>query len=272
MNARRLTARWLGVLVLLCIGACTTTPTLPPATPPPSTSTPTPPQKTFDPFTVPDAVPKVEPRAAAGNPPFYTVMGQRYFVQSTSEGFVERGVASWYGPGFHASRTAIGEPYDMYGMSAAHRTLPLPAYVQVTNLRNGKSVVVRVNDRGPFRAGRIIDLSYTAAAKLDMLREGTTFVEVRALTPGEKTVAVRPAQPNQLFVQAGAFSAETNASRLVDKLHGLGYAQAFVREDDVNGRKLFRVRVGPVPTVEAFDRVVSHLKSFGLNDARLAID
>jgi rare lipoprotein A len=260
----RFTARhWLGAVVLLCIGACTTTPVARP---------PAPSKQPFDPLAIADAVPKVEPRAASGNPPFYQVMGQRYFVLPSADGFVERGVASWYGPGFHESRTATGEPYDMYAMSAAHRTLPLPAYVQVTNLRNGRSVIVRVNDRGPFRAGRVIDLSYTAAAKLDMLREGTAFVEIHAITPGEKAVPAHAAQPNQLFVQAGAFSAEPNASRLVTKLRGLGYAQAFVRADDVNGRKFFRVRVGPVPTVDEFDRVVAHLKSFGVNDARLAVD
>ncbi len=128
-------------------------------------------------------VPRNEPRSRNGNPPFYDVMGKRYFVLSSSVGYVERGVASWYGPGFHKVRTSTGEPYDMYAMTAAHKTLPLPAYVRVTNLQNGRSIVVRVNDRGPFVGNRIIDLSYTAAAKLDMLRNGTAMVEVRSLEP-----------------------------------------------------------------------------------------
>ena len=132
---------------------------------------------------VPDAVPRFEPRSRYGNPPFYDVFGKRYYVLSSSTAYVERGVASWYGPGFHKIRTSTGEPYDMYGMTAAHKTLPLPAYVRVTNLQNGRSVVVRVNDRGPFVDNRIIDLSYTAAAKLDMLRNGTAMVEVRAIDP-----------------------------------------------------------------------------------------
>ena len=132
---------------------------------------------------VPDAVPRVEPRSRYGNPPFYDVFGKRYYVLSSSTAYVERGVASWYGPGFHKIRTSTGEPYDMYGMTAAHKTLPLPAYVRVTNLQNGRSIVVRVNDRGPFVDNRIIDLSYTAAAKLDMLRNGTAMVEVRAIDP-----------------------------------------------------------------------------------------
>ena len=128
-------------------------------------------------------VPRYEPRSRNGNPPFYDVMGKRYFVLSSSVGYVERGVASWYGPGFHKVRTSTGEPYDMYAMTAAHKTLPLPAYVRVTNLQNGRSIVVRVNDRGPFVGNRIIDLSYTAAYKLDMLRNGTAMVEVRSLEP-----------------------------------------------------------------------------------------
>ncbi len=128
-------------------------------------------------------MPRYEPRSPYGNPPFYDVFGKRYFVLSSSADYIERGVASWYGPGFHKVRTSTGETYDMYGMTAAHKTLPLPAYVRVTNLQNGRSVVVRVNDRGPFVGNRIIDLSYTAAAKLDMLRNGTAMVEVRSVGP-----------------------------------------------------------------------------------------
>ncbi len=124
-----------------------------------------------------------EPRSIYGNPPSYEVFGKRYYVMASSVGYVERGVASWYGPGFHKELTSVREPYDMYGMTAAHKTLPLPAYVRVTNLQNGRSCVVRVNDRGPFVGNRIIDLSYTAAAKLDMLRDGTAMVEVRVLQP-----------------------------------------------------------------------------------------
>ena len=143
---------------------------------------------------VPDAVPRLEPRSAHGNPPFYDVSGRRYFVLALADGYVERGVASWYGPTFHGGNTSSGEPYDMYAMTAAHKTLPLPTYARVTNLRNGRSVVVRINDRGPFVANRLIDLSYTAAARLDMIRDGTTLVEVRALTPGVPDVLTRSAQ------------------------------------------------------------------------------
>jgi rare lipoprotein A len=220
---------------------------------------------------IPEPIPKVEPRSTRGNPKFYTVLGRRYFVLETAEGYLERGVASWYGPGFHASTTSNGERYDMYAMSAAHKTLPLPAYVQVTNLRNGRSVVVRVNDRGPFKDGRIIDLSYTAASRLDMLKAGTTFVEVRALTPEQKTKPPAPPQtPEALYVQAGAFGAQENATRLLERLRVQGIDKSFVREDTVSGRTLYRVRVGPIPSVNEFDRVLARLRALGVGDAQLA--
>jgi len=220
---------------------------------------------------IPDAIPRPEPRSAKGNPPFYNVLGKRYFVLASADGYHERGVASWYGPGFHEARTSNGEPYDMYAMTAAHKTLPLPAYVQVTNLKNGRNVVVRVNDRGPFKDGRIIDLSYTAAAKLDMLRDGTTFVEVRALTPATDAQA-EPTATAALYVQAGAFSAENNAANLLAQLRSKGITKGFVRADELNGKPMYRVRIGPIPTVPEFDRVIARLKSLGIADARLALD
>jgi rare lipoprotein A len=247
-------------------------------------------------------VPRFEPRSRNGNPPFYDVFGKRYYVLSSSVGYLERGVASWYGPGFHKVRTSTGEPYDMYGMTAAHKTLPLPAYVRVTNLQNGRSVVVRVNDRGPFVGNRIIDLSYTAASKLDMLRNGTAMVEVRSiestsaialsvtaatLAPLAAPDAAPDAAPapatggsgdspvvgaNALFIQAGAFSDPKNAARLAEKLRGGGYGKVFVRDDQIAGRRLYRVRIGPVPDVAEFDRIVAALENVGINDAHLALD
>jgi rare lipoprotein A len=254
-------------LCTLTLAACVSPPPrpLPPAPPPPP---PTPQSST----TVPEAIPRPEPRSRQGNPPFYDVLGKRYFVLATAAGYVERGVASWYGPGFHAAQTSNGERYDMYGMTAAHKTLPLPAYVQVTNLKNGRSVTVRVNDRGPFKDGRIIDLSYSAAAKLDMLQAGTTFVEVRALTPGETAAPPAAAPPVALYVQAGAFSAEANATRLLEQLRSKGVRQGFIRSDSVNGQTVFRVRIGPIPSVVEFDKVIARLRSLGVTDARLAMD
>lgn len=139
------------------------------------------------------SVPPYEPPSKLGNPPSYEVFGKRYYVMSSADGYMERGIASWYGPQFHGRRTSNGEQYDMYGMSAAHKTLPLPSWVEVTNLLNGRQITVRVNDRGPFYEGRIIDLSYTAAQKLGMDRSGTAPVRVRALTAGSF-----PAEPLQV--------------------------------------------------------------------------
>lgn len=238
---------------------------------PAPTPTPAPP-KDID--SIPDAVPRAEPRSRRGNPPFYEVFGKRYFVLPSSEGYSERGVASWYGPGFHAASTSNGERYDMHAMTAAHKTLPLPCYVQVTNLRNGRRVVVRVNDRGPFKDGRIIDLSHSAAYKLDMIRDGTTFVEVVALTPGESMSPASTAAiaSSSLFVQAGAFASEDNANRLLVQLRSQGVQNGFVREDRVAGKPLYRVRIGPASTVKEFDRILARLKKLGVSDARLASD
>jgi len=270
-----------------------------PAAPPPAVP-PVPPAPPPEPGSVPDAVPRVEARSRYGNPPFYQVFGRRYYVLSSNIGYVERGVASWYGPGFHKVRTSTGEPYDMFAMSAAHKTLPLPAYVRVTNLQNGRSVVVRVNDRGPFVGNRIIDLSYSAAAKLDMVRNGTAFVEVRSIDPSITpppaprieivTVPLEPAQSNlppvaaatpaaapvnvgaPLFVQAGAFGDPANAQRLAQKLRGGAYGNVFVRDDQIAGRRMYRVRIGPVPNVAEFDRIVAALERDGVQDAHLALD
>jgi rare lipoprotein A len=340
VNAYRLASIALAIAAVL--SGCSSAPRVsaPPSTVqiPRSAQPPTPPTHLLD---VPDAVPRVEPRAIYGNPPSYEVFGKRYYVMASSVGYVERGVASWYGPGFHKELTSVREPYDMYGMTAAHKTLPLPAYVRVTNLQNGRSCVVRVNDRGPFVGNRIIDLSYTAAAKLDMLRDGTAMVEVRVLQPVDPaldthlTVAsvgtlplasppsvsspLPPASPpsvsspvplpgpsaaataaaplatpavaipaavppvikpapvtsapvRTLFVQAGAFAAPDNAQRLADKLRSEGYTQVFVRDDLIAGRKLYRVRIGPIPDVPQFDRIVAALEQEGVRDAHLALD
>jgi rare lipoprotein A len=241
------------------------------AAPPPPLPPPPPPANVA---ALPDAVPRAEPRSAHGNPPFYEVSGKRYFVLAVADGYLERGVASWYGPTFHGGNTSSGEPYDMYAMTAAHKTLPLPTYVRVTNLRNGRSVVVRVNDRGPFVANRLIDLSYTAATKLDMIREGTTLVEVRALTPGVPDVLTRSAEapPPALYVQAGAFADAQNAERLRGTLQAAGLTSAFVALPLEGKSRLYRVRLGPVSSVAEYDALAARLAALGIGDARLALD
>ena len=267
---RSSTLQWLPVALAVVIAGCSAPSVIrPPKHPTPSLPPPSPIPAEIE--NIPDPVPRNEPRSARGNPAFYDVLGKRYFVLKSADGYLERGVASWYGPGFHAASTSNGERYDMYAMTGAHKTLPLPAYVQVTNLSNGKHVIVRLNDRGPFKEGRIIDLSYTAAAKLDMIKAGTAFVEVRALTPMQKDAPPpAPAATSDLYVQAGAFGTEANASKLLGQLRSKGVSNAFVREDQVEGKPLYRVRVGPIPTVNEFDKVVKRLRMLGFPDARLA--
>lgn len=162
---------------------------------------------------IPDAVPRAEPKSRYGNPPSYEVFGQRYYPLDTSRGYVARGTASWYGTQFHGKRASIGEPYDMYAMTAAHKTLPLPSYARVTNLENGRSIVVRVNDRGPFVEDRLIDLSFVAAGKLRILGPGTGAVEVRALSPGESELASPTMQLAAAPVAAVPGAREPSAER-----------------------------------------------------------
>ena len=265
-----LSAAALCVLLAACSTFTRRAPRPPERVPPPA-SVPPPPAGIES---IPDAVPRLEPRSAHGNPPFYDVLGRRYFVLAAADGYLERGVASWYGPTFHGGNTSSGEPYDMYGMSAAHKTLPLPTYARVTNLRNGRNVVVRINDRGPFVANRLIDLSYTAAAKLDMIREGTTLVEVRTLTPGVPDELTRSAQspPPSLYVQAGAFADAHNAQHVLERLHAAGLASAFIVSPLEGKSRLYRVRLGPVGSVAEFDQLTARLTALGIRDARLAVD
>ncbi len=144
---------------------------------------------------IPDAIPRDEPLRPANMRP-YVALGKSYTPKTRQESYRERGIASWYGRRYHGQKTASGEVYDMYGMTAAHTTLPLPSYVRVTNIANGKSIVVRVNDRGPFLSDRLIDLSYTAAYKLDVLDGGSAWVEVENILPGttpDMRIAAAPA-------------------------------------------------------------------------------
>lgn len=229
---------------------------------------PTPPR---DLTAIPNAVPRYEPRSPHGNPASYHIDGRRYFVLATAEGYEETGVASWYGPTFDGLRTADGDRYDMYAMTAAHKTLPLPCYVRVTNLSNGRSIVVKVNDRGPFVANRLIDLSYVAAAKLDMLATGTALVEVRAITPDNPVEITRAAEspPPTLYVQIGAYAVQAHAEQVVTRLHAAGFAGAFVFGPPVARGHLYRVRIGPVNGVPEFDQMVARLTSMGFPGARL---
>lgn len=235
----------------------------------------------------PDAVPRAEPRSKYGNGPYYQVNGHRYEVLATSDGYRERGVASWYGQKFHGRPTSSQEPYDMHGMTAAHKTLPLPTYVRVTNLANGRSVVVRVNDRGPFVDNRIIDLSYAAATRLDMVRDGTGLVEVTAIGLDEPAPATmrasrepvdRPLEApssdidERVFVQVGAFGDLDNARRRHAMLQQSGIGSAFVHEDLAGSPALYRVRIGPIADVTEYDSIVARLQTLGISETHLVTE
>ena len=200
---------------------------------------------------IPNAVPRSEPLSRYGNPPSYVVFGKRYYTMPSSKGYWERGIASWYGTKFQGKRTSSGEPYDLYGMTAAHRSLPLPTYVEVTNLKNGRSVIVKVNDRGPFRRERIIDLSYVAAVKLGILGYGTGLVEVRAIDTSEPADRPGPgqepetAQPPLVYLQAGAFRVRKYAEELHAEIEARQLGE--VRIVEPGGKStLYKVRVGPL--------------------------
>jgi rare lipoprotein A len=218
------------------------------------------PEHPLDVSGIPEPTPRQEPRAAYGNRSPYTVLGRTYRVLDSAEGYVERGVASWYGQKFHGRLTSSREPYDMCSFSAAHKTLPLPSYARVTNLDNGRNVVVRVNDRGPFHEGRIIDLSYAAAVRLGLDRTGTARVEVRALGPegtpaaAAATVAgAAPAPEGRRIVQVGAYRDKDNARRVVRQLEEAGIRDVDIDGVRVDGRKLWRVRIGPLAAAAAED-------------------
>ncbi len=226
---------------------------------------------------------KTEPRSKYGNPPFYDVNGHRYHVLDTAKGYVERGVASWYGPGFHGKRTSSGEPYDMYAMTAAHTTLPLPTYVKVTNLENGNTAVLRVNDRGPFEKNRLIDLSLTAAQQLGIHKPGTALVEVRALDPNDSNdsnLAIAAAIPKVttsskpvLYLQVGAFSSRENAERLQKRLDKAALAKTIIVTGQPSSPQApYRLRLGPLDSVEAADGLLEPLAKLGVHDPHVIID
>ncbi|MDO9220901.1 MAG: septal ring lytic transglycosylase RlpA family protein, partial [Thiobacillus sp.] len=194
---------------------------------------------------IPDAVPRAEPLHRYANRP-YDVLGGSYVPQTQYRAHSEEGVASWYGKRFHGKKTASGERYDMYAMTAAHPTLPIPSYVRVTSLANGKSVVVRINDRGPFHKKRIIDLSYVAATRLGYIGNGSTRVRVESLDPAAYDMMGEAIQQG-VYLQVGAFSSPGNAQQLLTRL-----ARELELETNqsrvVLSGKLHRVQLGPYPS------------------------
>jgi len=234
---------------------------------------------------LPDPIPVYEPKSRGGNKPSYEVWGKTYHVLPSAEGYKERGGASWYGAKFHGHKTSNGETYNMYEMSAAHKSLPLPTYAKVTNLDNGRSVIVRINDRGPFHEGRIIDLSYAAAKKLGYYSSGIAHVEVEAITvapnsthgaapaPAATSNPVETAKPLAngygYYVQVGAFSTESAAQQLKQRVdaetkEGIFATTAAVSSSNVktasDAEKVFhRVRLGPFYDLRQAEQLLKQL-------------
>jgi rare lipoprotein A len=227
---------------------------------------------------VPDAVPKAEPLHRYANDA-YKVMGKTYQPIAGDRGYKEKGLASWYGRKFHGKNTSSGEPYDMYAMTAAHATLPIPSYARVTNLNNGESVLVRVNDRGPFHAGRIIDLSYTAAYKLDVLK-GVTPVEVELVSAdaapdsfiaqanevgasapiAEASTPAAAARGEAIYLQLGAFANPASAEALLVRASGsLSRDFPGVMRLEIAG--LHKVQVGPFLSADAANQAVARIRA-----------
>lgn len=243
---------------------------------------------------IPDAVPRHEPMSKYGNPDTYVVHGKRYTTRKHSRGFIQRGIASWYGTKFHGRRTSSGESYNMYAMTAAHKTLPLPTYVEVINLDNNRRITVKVNDRGPFHEGRIIDLSYAAAIKLGIDKTGTGRVEVRAIDPSNpkahRTGASKPAQPvnpiasqptpiptniaatQNLYLQVGAFSSRVNAESLRTRLASVADNPIHIFPGNNPSQPVYRVRIGPLANDVEAQKLASRLIGEGITNSSVVID
>ena len=217
------------------------------------------------------------PRSERGNPAEYEVMGRRYRVMASGDGYRDTGVASWYGREFHGRPTSSGERYDMFALTAAHKTLPIPTWVEVTNQRNGKAVIVKVNDRGPFVDDRIIDLSYAAALELDMVQAGTAPVFVRALGAPATMPTVARLQPESaesrvVFAQVGAFSDKSNAQRMLTRLHSSGFANASIVSGSGGSDAVHRVRIGPLDSDAVYASVLERLSGLGFAGAQMIVE
>lgn len=200
--------------------------------------------------------PVQEPLSRYGNPSTYRVNGETYEVLTTAKGYKKRGIASWYGTKFHERRTSSGEEYDMYALTAAHKTLPLPSYVQVKNLKNGRKIIVKVNDRGPFHEGRIIDLSYAAGIKLGLLSQGTAPVEVKALSSRDQKKLPKA----QYYLQAGAFKSKALAIAYCNKLRKITPSSQVNIENHLENQV---VKLGPIADKKQAEQLISELQAKG---------
>ncbi len=284
------------LLMLLVLGGCAEFPN---GAPPHAASGDHGPVQQVDVSQVPDAVPSDVTPSRSGNPSSYAVLGKTYTLVPNCHGYHDRGIASWYGTQFHGGRTSDGETYDMYAMTAANKVVPIPCYARVTNLKNGKSVVVKINDRGPFVDNRLIDLSYAAASKLGMLGSGTALVDVQAVGPGDLpppattltapapsvtavavpltapvTAATRPDTDSgtpQLYLQVGAYAERGNAEAAAARLSAADVEYAFILSVQDGAHTLYKVRIGPLADVAGVDSVSAKLASLGFQVVQIVI-
>ncbi len=255
---------FLSVGGLLFLSACTTVVTRQDGPPP----------HRVDVSSIADAKPKPEAKSRYGNPESYVVGNRRYYTMKSSNGYVEEGIASWYGSKFHGRRTSSGEIYNMYDMTAAHRSLPLPTYVEVTNLENGNKVIVKVNDRGPFVDDRLIDLSYVAAAKLGIAQSGTGRVKVRAIDVGRGSMAVAKESKAKarVYLQVGAFSQRYNAAKLKNTLIRQRFSNVHIHKPDSSDDSLYRVRIGPVRDDRALLKLAARIRPYINHEPHVVVD
>jgi rare lipoprotein A len=241
------------------------------------------PSQDVDVSSIPNAVPKVLPRSRYGNPASYVVNGRRYYVLKSAAGYNKTGIASWYGTKFHGQLTSTREVYDMFGMTAASTELPLPTYVRVTNLENGRQIIVKVNDRGPFDKDRILDLSYAAAKKLGYQKKGTALVRVTAINP-RQWIAQHQAQPTStavttthiahrphIYLQIGAFADQQNAINLRERIGQYTSSNIIIKQGWSNGHRIYRVQIGPLTGVAENDHVQKVLAEQNLGRAMTVV-
>lgn len=272
---------------MLLLAACQSAPVPPSSTTAPvanagrySISQDRAPSQALDVSQIREVIPVPLNRTMAGNRSPYTVNGRSYRVMQTEVGFQQTGLASWYGEKFHGHQTSNGEVFDMYQVSAAHTGLPIPSFVRVTNLENQRSIVVRVNDRGPFHNDRVIDLSYAAAYKLGFANQGTALVHIEAIVPSQNVIlaantasnpattvtASATAAAGDRYLQAGAFSDLRAAQRLSDRLRDLTSRPVFIRSIQAadTSQQLHRVRVGPISDPSEIERISDLMQSANL--------
>lgn len=226
------------------------------------------PLRSISPGEVANAVPRPDPILAAGNKSPYTVLGKTYNILDDASGYREQGTASWYGTKFNGRKTSNGEIFDLYQASAAHKTLPIPSYAKVTNLNNGRSVIVRVNDRGPFHSERIIDLSYGAAVKLGYMEQGTAPVEVELLAIAGVDDRRNIPLGSYRYLQVGAYADSVVAQNLRDTLAGMLGAPVSVSSVQAGEALLYRVRVGPVSDPRQLSKLQNQLKNAGYSSVQ----